>query len=57
MRRDMPMKERIDRVGELLAKAVYLCVKKKQKEEAEKKMVKNEDKETCAHQLKNYDII
>jgi len=31
MRKDMPMKERIDRVGELLAKAVYLYAKKEEK--------------------------
>ena len=32
MYRDIPMKDRIDRVGELLAKAVYLYAKKEQEE-------------------------
>ena len=29
MYRDMPLNERLERIGELLAKGVYLCVKKK----------------------------
>lgn len=34
MYRDMPQKERLDRIGELLAKAAYLYAKKqKEKEE------------------------
>ena len=33
----MPMKERIDRIGELLAKGVYLCIKNGKKVEEEPK--------------------
>ncbi len=32
MYRDMPITERVDRIGELLAKAVYLYAKKEQEE-------------------------
>lgn len=46
MRRDMPMNQRIDRIGELLAKAVYLCVKKEQeKKENNKNKADKHDEE------------
>ena len=45
MYRDMPMKDRIDRVGELLAKAVYLYAKKEQEEKDAKDKDDNHNKE------------
>jgi len=44
MYKDMPIKERIDRIGELLAKAVYLYAKKEQ-EEKEKNQNDKHDEE------------
>ena len=41
MYKDMPMAERLNRIGELLAKGVYLHMKK----EKEAKVVKERDKE------------
>ena len=32
--KDLPMDVRLERIGELLAKAVYLCVKKEREEAA-----------------------
>ena len=43
MYRDMPMKDRIDRVGELLAKAVYLYAKKEQEEKTKNQDDKHDD--------------
>ena len=38
MYRDMPMSQRLDRIGELLAKGVYLCLQKEKE-----KVVKEEN--------------
>ncbi len=42
MYRDMPMSQRLDRIGELLAKGVYLYMKKETKlaEEEKRKAIK-----------------
>ncbi len=34
MNRKMPMSERLDRIGELLAKGVYLCLENERKEKS-----------------------
>lgn len=34
MYRDMPMSQRLDRIGELLAKGVYLCLQKEKEKVA-----------------------
>ena len=36
MYKDIPISERLDRIGELLAKGVYLCLKKEEKLSEEK---------------------
>ena len=42
MYKDIPISERLDRIGELLAKGVYLCLKK----EKEEKLVEEEKKKS-----------
>jgi len=42
MYRDMPIHQRLNKIGELLAKGVYLYIQK-QKEEAKKKETKQEN--------------
>ncbi len=48
MYQDMPMSERLDRIGELLAKGVYLHMKK---EEAKAKEIQEANKEINENRL------